>query len=72
MIKLNRHPKPAFLTSAKVTELTKEYKKTGKSVWNIEEIKKPLLQSSAASSNFLINKHMFSINVFNNYVCNNT
>jgi hypothetical protein len=28
--------------------------------------------TSATSSNFLINKHMFSINVFNYYVCNNT
>ena len=46
MIKLTRHSIPSFLTTSKITELTDEYKKSGKSVWNTENIKTPLLASS--------------------------
>ncbi|MCK7546183.1 HNH endonuclease [Marinobacter bryozoorum] len=46
MIKLERFPKPLFLTGDKVKELTEEYTRSGFSVWNIEHIKEPLLRSS--------------------------
>ncbi len=46
MIKLDRSPKPDFLTDQKVNELVDEYKKNGSSVWNIDLIKEPLLGSS--------------------------
>jgi uncharacterized protein (TIGR02646 family) len=46
MISLQRAEKPAFLTVEKIQELTDEFKKTGKSVWNIDHIKTPLLSSS--------------------------
>lgn len=46
MIKLDRTKKPAFLTDIKVTELTNEFKKNGTAVWNVDEIKNPLLLSS--------------------------
>jgi len=46
MIKLQRAPKPAFLTDAKVSQLVIEFKSTGQSVWNIDHIKTPLLLSS--------------------------
>ncbi|VAW71804.1 hypothetical protein MNBD_GAMMA12-2132 [hydrothermal vent metagenome] len=46
MIKLDRAEKPTYLTDQKVTELTQEYIKDGKSVWNNNNIKTPLLNSS--------------------------
>lgn len=46
MIKLLRHPKPAFLSAEKVAELTSNHKAGIKSVWNVDEIKNPLLLSS--------------------------
>lgn len=46
MIKLERLPKPLFLTDDKVNGLIEEYKRSGASVWNIEHIKEPLLRSS--------------------------
>lgn len=46
MIELNRAVKPTYLTDEKVSELTDEFKTSGKSVWNHEQIKKPLLDSS--------------------------
>ena len=46
MIELNRVVKPSYLTDEKISELTAEFKASGKSVWNNEQIKKPLLESS--------------------------
>ncbi|WP_421320362.1 HNH endonuclease [Aeromonas veronii] len=46
MIKLERFPKPEFLTDEKVEELVEEFKKSGSSVWNTDPIKEPLLNSS--------------------------
>ena len=46
MIHLKRASKPAYLTLDKVTELTKEFKEHGTSVWNHDDIKIPLLDSS--------------------------
>lgn len=46
MIKLTRASVPAFLDDEKVRELTKEFIDSRKSVWNIPEIKEPLLKSS--------------------------
>ena len=43
MIKLDRTPKPVELTEELQVALTDEFKSTGKSVWNIEFIKKGLL-----------------------------
>ncbi len=43
MIKLDRTPKPVELTKKLQVELTEEFKLTGKSVWNIDFIKKGLL-----------------------------
>lgn len=47
MIKLERGNKPSYLTDAKVQELTQEYKTSGKSVWNKDQIKTPLSESSS-------------------------
>nr|BDD47604.1 hypothetical protein 11 [Gammaproteobacteria bacterium] len=46
MIKLERGEKPAYLDDDKVEELTEEFKSTGRTVWNRDEIKEPLLASS--------------------------
>ena len=46
MIKLNRCAKPTFLSSEKVFELTQEFKDNSTTVWNNENIKTPLLNSS--------------------------
>ncbi|OJX51888.1 MAG: HNH endonuclease [Flavobacterium sp. 38-13] len=46
MIKLTRTPKPLELTAVFQAQLTKEYKTTGKSVWNRDSIKKGLLALS--------------------------
>lgn len=46
MIKLTRERKPAFLTDAKVKELTEKFKSTKSPVWNNNHIKIPLLRSS--------------------------
>lgn len=43
MIKLDRPPKPAELTTELQVALTDEFKSTGKSVWNIDFIKRELL-----------------------------
>lgn len=43
MIKLDRTPKPVELTEELQVALTDEFKSTGKSVWNIDFIKKGLL-----------------------------
>lgn len=43
MIKLDRTPKPVELTTTLQVALTDEFKLTGKSVWNIDFIKKGLL-----------------------------
>jgi len=46
MIKLERSPKPVELTTVLQTTLTDEFKLTGKSVWNLDFIKKGLLSYS--------------------------
>ncbi|MGY3928044.1 HNH endonuclease [Aeromonas simiae] len=46
MIKLDRAPKPDFLTDEKVDELVNEFKENSTSVWNNENIKEALLNSS--------------------------
>lgn len=46
MIKLDRTPKPVELTTKLQKELTTEFKLTGKSVWNLDFIKKGLLDFS--------------------------
>ena len=46
MIKLDRTPKPVELTTELQVALTDEFKLTGKSVWNIDFIKKGLLDFS--------------------------
>ncbi|CAA0185192.1 HNH endonuclease [Acinetobacter baumannii] len=46
MIKLQRKDKPSYLTEDKVKELTEKFKSTGKSVWNCDQIKNPLSESS--------------------------
>jgi hypothetical protein len=46
MIKLDRAPKPAFLTAEKIKELQDAYDNDGAAVWNNAEIKKSLLASS--------------------------
>lgn len=46
MIKLERSNKPDFLSESKCLELTEKFKTTGESVWNYDQIKNPLLQSS--------------------------
>ncbi|ASA26336.1 HNH endonuclease [Paenibacillus donghaensis] len=46
MIKVERSEAPAKLTAEKVKELTEEYKKTEKNVWNQDYIKKALLDMS--------------------------
>lgn len=46
MIKLDRTPKPVELTTELQVALTDEFKSTGKSVWNIDFIKKGLLDFS--------------------------
>lgn len=46
MIKLERLPKPSFLTEEKIAELVKEFKDNGTAVWNTAHIKEPLLNSS--------------------------
>lgn len=43
MIKLDRTPKPVELTAELQVALTDEFKSTGKSVWNVDFIKKGLL-----------------------------
>ncbi|TPL58825.1 HNH endonuclease [Mesorhizobium sp. B2-4-2] len=47
MIRLTRSAAPAYLTNAKVTELTSEFKATKESVWRKPQITQPLLSSSA-------------------------
>lgn len=47
MIKLNRPMKPSELTDELVTNLTNEFKTTGKSVWAHDFIKKPLMEMSS-------------------------
>lgn len=47
MIKLERSDKPSYLTEAKVKELTDEFIKTGKAVWNKDQIKSPLSESTS-------------------------
>lgn len=46
MIKLQRAKRPEYLTPSKVQELTDEFKSKKISVWNKEQIKNPLLESS--------------------------
>lgn len=46
MIKLDRTPKPVELTNSLQVALTDEFKLTGKAVWNINFIKKSLLNFS--------------------------
>jgi len=46
MIKLTRAKKPDFLSDEKVRELTQKFKADKTSVWNKEQIKIPLLNSS--------------------------
>ncbi|MFW1842327.1 HNH endonuclease [Acinetobacter pittii] len=46
MIKLQRKDKPSYLTEDKVKELTEKFKSTGKTVWNCDQIKNPLSESS--------------------------
>ncbi|WP_164542595.1 HNH endonuclease [Sphingomonas sp. ABOLD] len=48
MIKLFRGEPPKSLTSASVASLTSEYTTSGKSVWNLESIKKALLAYSSS------------------------
>lgn len=46
MIKLTRASKPAYLTDDKVAELTEEFKSSSKTVWDNDNIKTSLLNSS--------------------------
>lgn len=46
MIKLTRASKPVYLTDAKVVELTEKFKSSTKTVWNNDNIKTALLDSS--------------------------
>jgi hypothetical protein len=46
LIKLKRADKPSILTDEKVQELTTKFKTDGSSVWNIDELKQVLLDSS--------------------------
>ncbi|KOY01623.1 HNH endonuclease [Pseudomonas nunensis] len=46
MIKLERQPKPDYLSDATVIELTAKFQSDGSSVWNHPQIKLPLLVSS--------------------------
>lgn len=46
MIKLQRAKHPEYLTPSKVQELTDEFKSNKVSVWNKDQIKNPLLESS--------------------------
>jgi uncharacterized protein (TIGR02646 family) len=46
VIKLQRYPVPTFLSDEMIKELTAEFESTGKSVWNNDYIKTPLLASS--------------------------
>ena len=46
MIKLERNFTPIFLNPIEVQRLTEEYKATGNSVWNIEVLKRALLETS--------------------------
>ena len=46
MIKLERFPKPDYLTDEKIVELIGEFKNHGTTVWNTNHIKEPLLNSS--------------------------
>ncbi|HET9569788.1 MAG TPA: hypothetical protein VFP20_00040 [Bacteroidales bacterium] len=46
MIKLDRTPKPVELTSSLQIALTDEFKRTGRSVWNLDFIKLKLLEFS--------------------------
>jgi uncharacterized protein (TIGR02646 family) len=46
LIKLERRPKPAYLSETTVIELTEKFKNDGSSVWNHVQIKTPLLASS--------------------------
>lgn len=46
MIKLERQPKPTYLSTSTVTELTEKFKSDGINVWNHPQIKTPLLASS--------------------------
>lgn len=46
MIKLDRTPKPVELTAELQVTLTDDFKSTGKSVWNVDFIKKGLLEFS--------------------------
>lgn len=46
MIKLTRANKPVYLTEAKSEELTNEFIASQTSVWNVDEIKIPLMTSS--------------------------
>lgn len=46
MIKLTRSPAPEFLTEEKVAELLARFNNSKEPVWNVEQIKTPLLNSS--------------------------
>jgi uncharacterized protein (TIGR02646 family) len=46
MIRLNRPPSPSCLAPNEAQRLTEEYKQTGKSVWNFEDLKQALLATS--------------------------
>lgn len=46
MIKLSKTPAPPFLNAPEVARLTDEFISTGSSVWNFEDLKKALLESS--------------------------
>jgi len=46
LIKLEKNSAPSYLDASKVSELTKEFKDSGKNVWNHDAIKKSLLESS--------------------------
>ncbi len=46
MIKLSRNFTPMFFNPTNIQELTEEFIESGKNVWNIDEVKKPLLKIS--------------------------
>ena len=59
MIRLERAPKPDYLTDEKAQELTNKYQlDTQKTVWNRSEIREPLLESS--NNRFLLPNRAFS------------
>ena len=47
MIKLNRPPKPIYLSPEKELELVEKFKESGSAVWKAADITEPLLEASS-------------------------